>query len=415
MRIGFITQWYAPESGAAAHPTVIAEALLARGHEVRVVTGFPSYPAGRVYEGYDMGRRAQQEELHGVTVLRVPLIPSHDASAVRRTLTYLSFAVSAVRSLRWLRTSDVVLVYASPVTATLPARLLRRWKRIPYVMYVQDLWPDSVLESGFIKGARRNGIAEKVLHRLCDGMYRHSARVLVIAPGMERRILGRGIDPERIDVVYNWVDERAFRPAAPDFDIVGRVPEGTRFTLMYAGAMGELQQLETVVRAVASLEGDHRCHLFLVGDGVTKSLLRALVRDLGVSASVTFIDSRPLSAMAGTLAGADAQYVSLKDVPLLHLTVPSKVQACMAAGRALICSAPGDASDLVGEAGCGITVAPGDHLALAEAIGTMAGLSSVEREAMGDSGRAFYLRRLGEHHGTDLMEQHLRAAAEEQR
>ena len=411
MRIGFVTQWYAPEGAAAAHPTVIAQALAARGHEVEVVTGFPNYPHGKIYDGYRMGLRAQHETLDNIHVTRVPLVPSHNASTIARAATYISYAISSLRALPRLSGCDVVLVYASPATAALVGAILRKLRGVPYVLYIQDLWPDSVLESGFIKSQATARLLESVIHRLCDALYRSSSSVLTIAPGMSQRIIGRGIKPERVEVVYNWIDEQAFRPGVSDPRVTALVPPGTQLSVMYAGSIGELQQLETAIFALAEVRVDQHVHLILVGDGVAKERVARLAAELGVEAQVSLLPPRSIAAMADTLASADVQLISLKDVPLLRFTIPSKVQACMSAGVPVVCAASGDAADLIGRAGCGITVRPGDHHALAAGWRQMAALTAKERRVMGYNGRRYYQRHFAQDKGTALLESRLLEAA----
>jgi colanic acid biosynthesis glycosyl transferase WcaI len=148
-----ISQWYEPESGSAAHPAAIARALVARGHEVQVLTGFPSYPQGRVHSGYRMSLRLD-EVREGVRVLRVPDLPSHDGNPLRRAASLTSFAASATAQVGWLRDVDVCLVYLTPATVGAAAMTLRATAGVPYVLYVQDLWPETVTASGFIGNPR---------------------------------------------------------------------------------------------------------------------------------------------------------------------------------------------------------------------------------------------------------------------
>jgi colanic acid biosynthesis glycosyl transferase WcaI len=410
MRIGFVTQWYEPETGAAAHPTVIAEALKNRGHEVRVVTGFPNYPAGRIDAGYQMGFRAQRDRLNGIDIVRVPLVPSHDDSAVRRGVAYLSFALSSLRASGPLSRCDVVLVYATPATAALAALAVHAWRGVPFVLYVQDLWPDSVTASGFIRSSRLSRATESLLHHLCDATYRRAEAVLTIAPGMRDRVIARGIQPARVRTVYNWVDETLLRPTDPDGELARSLPGRERFTIMYAGAMGPLQQLDTAILAMAQLIDLQDVHLVLVGEGVTRSRLEALSRDLGQTDRVTFVPPRPLSKMAATLSVGDVQLVSLRDVPLLHSTIPSKLQACMATGRPILCAAPGDAADLVAAAGCGEATHPGDPASLAGAIRRLRALTPSQLRALGESGRSYYLDQLSQAHGVAALEESLLGA-----
>ena len=144
MRIGILSQWYEPESGGASIPGVLARGLSRRGHDVRVLTGFPNYPTGRIYPGYRQ-RARHQEVSGGVTVTRVPLLPNHDSSTAKRAANYGSFAVSASSlGLSEMRKLDALWVYNSPATISLPMWLLRYGAGVPVVLHNMDMWPDSV-------------------------------------------------------------------------------------------------------------------------------------------------------------------------------------------------------------------------------------------------------------------------------
>jgi len=176
MRIGVISQWFPPEP--AFIPASLAAELAARGHEVRVLTGYPNYPQGTLYPGYR--QRWRQESFHGSAVVRrVPLYPSHDGSAVRRSANYLSFAAtSSVSALRFLRQVDVLYVYHPPPTAYAAAALLRLVRGIPAVLHVQDLWPDAVVESPM--GGRAAGVLHRVIGPAMRRLYRAAAGIVVI-------------------------------------------------------------------------------------------------------------------------------------------------------------------------------------------------------------------------------------------
>lgn len=404
MKIAMVTQWFDPEGGSAAIPGSVARALQARGHEVEVVTGFPNYPHGRLYDGYRI-RFRRREVVRGVNVTRVPLYPSHDRSPVRRTLNFLSFMLSAATLGAWsVRRSDVVLVYSTPATVGLAGVVLRRLLRRPFVLYIQDLWPDTVTATGMVP-ARFAGAVERVLDAFCRSVYAAAERIAVISPGMRDRLIERGVPADKIDIVYNWVDEDVFRPVESSACV-------NRFEVMYAGNLGDVQGLETALHAVASLADLPDLHLRLVGNGVARPRLEALAESLGIGDRVHFEGVRDVSEMARTMASADVQLVSLSDDPLFHITMPSKIQAILACGQPLISSAPGDAARLTVESGAGLATSAGDVAGLADALRTMAARSPEERGDLGRRGREFYDARLSAAVGAAALEQALLDALE---
>lgn len=403
MKIAFVSQWYDPEVGSAAIPGAIVRALIARGHQVEVVTGLPNYPHGRLYEGYRI-RPYSRELVRGVQVHRVPLFPSHDRSAIRRILNFLSFMISAsTLGAVVARRAQVALVYSTPGTVGMVGLVLRRLLRRPFVLYVQDVWPDTLTATGMLP-PRLNKPSEWILHRFCNQVYRAAAAIAVISPGMKALLVDRGVPEEKIDVVYNWVDEELFHPAP--------VPprEARGFEVMYAGNLGDVQGLDVAVRALAETEG---VVLRLVGSGVAEQRLRALSDELGVGNRVLFEGPRRIDEMSPVMASADVQLVCLKDDPLFHLTMPSKIQAILAAGLPLITCAPGDAAELTRTSGAGWAVGAGDVAGLAAAFREARDLPKTRLEELGQTGRRYYEERLGAAVGSRLLEGALERAASE--
>jgi colanic acid biosynthesis glycosyl transferase WcaI len=405
VKIGMISQWYEPETGAAAHPTAIARALAGRGHQVKVLTGFPSYPHGRVYDGYRMRLRAH-EQRDGIELLRVPDSPSHDQSARRRALRLTSFAVSATSQVGWLRDVDVCLTYLTPATVGMAAMALRRVWGVPYALYVQDLWPETVTASGFIGSARTTARVEGALEVWLRRLYRGAGAIAAISPTMAATLAERGAGATPASIP-NWVDERVFRPVPRD----GRSHLDDRRWVMYAGGIGDVQSLDTALRALALLDDRPELALALVGTGVAVPRLQALATELGLGDRVRFLGGFAMEAMPSLIAEADAQLVSLKDLPLFHGTIPSKLQASMACGAPVVCAVAGDAAEIVRRAGCGFVAAPEDPASLAEALRGLADASAADLAAMGGRARASYVADLGEASGGAALEQLLVGAA----
>jgi colanic acid biosynthesis glycosyl transferase WcaI len=410
MRIGMISQWYEPETGSAAHPTAIARGLQARGHQIRVVTGFPSYPQGTVYDGYRMRLRTR-EMRDGIELLRVPDVPSHDQNALRRALTLTSFAASATAQVGWLRGADVVLTYLSPATVGLAAWTLDRLHGVPYVLYVQDLWPETITASGFLPGDRLNRAAEAIINVGLRRLYHRAAGTAALSATMTRTLEARGTVVPPVSIP-NWVDEDVLAPAAP---AAPRELPADRTWIMYAGGMGDVQALDHGVRAVARLSARPDIGLAFVGDGVARARLERLSAELGVSDRVLFLGPRPMSEMPALMAEAAAQLVSLKDLPLFRGTIPSKVQAAMACGSPIVCAVAGEAADVVTRAGCGVVVAPEDDASLADGFVTVADLAPEARRQLGAAGRQAYVDQYSAAAGTERLEQLLVRAARRKR
>lgn len=386
LKVAFVSQWYLPEP--ASQPVWIVDALKRQGVDVEVLTGIPNYPTGRVAVGYRALER-RTESVRGTTVHRTPLYPGHDASPVKRVLNYASWALSsAVFGRRYLRKADVALVYSSPATAALPAMVARRLHRVPYVLLIQDVWPDSIFAAGFFAG-RAGRLVRILTNYFVNQTYRQAAQIVVISVGMSDLLASRGVPAEKISVVPNWIgDLDEAEPEGHSLRGDLGLTEGD-FLLMYAGNHGSAQALDSVVRAFAELAAHESSHLVLVGDGIGKPALEELARRTCPD-RVHFVDPQPRATMAAMMAQADAQLVSLADRPLFAVTTPSKLQSVMAAGHPVLVSAAGDAASIVRNAHAGLAVNPEDPAELAAAVRQLRAMSSADRQQLGQNGRAFY-------------------------
>jgi glycosyltransferase involved in cell wall biosynthesis len=383
MRILYLTQWFEPE------PHVIkglkfVRALKAAGHEVTVVTGFPNYPAGRLYPGYRL-RPIQRERIEGVEVVRLLLYPSHDTSSVRRSLNYLSFFVSALVYLLVRRQAfDRAYVYHPPITVGLAAALAGLVRRLPFVLDIQDLWPDTLAAVGMAGGRR----LMRPIGWLCAFVYRRADAIVAQSEGMRATLVARGVPAEKLVTIHNWAD---VEPSSVD-GAAPLVPH--RFVVVYGGNLGKAQGLGTVLEAAARLK-DLRPDILirLYGEGVEASALRAQARalDLGNLEIHPHIGKAEINEV---FSRADALLVHLIDHPLFAITVPSKVQAYLATGRPIAAGVAGEAARLLGDSGAAMVAPPGDPAALAAAIVALADTPEDDRRRMGLKGRNYYQRNL---------------------
>lgn len=407
-RVGFVTQWYPPEPTTL--PGEFAHGLQDAGWNVRVLTGFPNYPSGKVHDGY-ANRLPQRETIDGVPVLRTPLYPSHDRSAVHRILNYLTWAASATLSaVSWLAGSDVCLVYGSPLTAAAPALALGWLRGTPYVIQVQDLWPDSIVESGFTRPLP--GALRRSLERICNRIYAGAAACIVISPGMADILKARGVDPERIRLIYNWADEKTFGRVPPTGRLRSQfgIADGDR-VLAYAGNLGPAQGIGRWIEAVHGIEG---CHLVLIGDGIERPGLQELASRLQTT-NVHFHDAVAPGEISALVSDADAQLVSLLDRALFKATMPSKMQAALVGGSPLLVSVGGDASAVVTEAGAGLTAPPDDVSAMRAVVRRFRTAMPAELRQWGLNGRSYYDARMSRAVGLNALSETLEAAVEQRR
>jgi glycosyltransferase involved in cell wall biosynthesis len=288
----------------------------------------------------------------------------------------------------------------------------RRLSHTPYVLLIEDLWPDSVFATGFLTDGMRHRLAATCLNWFAGKAYNGASRIAVTSPGMRAALVDRGVAAEKISIVYNWVDEKVMHPAEPD--PAWRTQLGLRdeFVLMYAGNHGPAQALDVAVRAMTELLDLPDVHLVLVGSGIDKPALKSVAEQLRLR-SVHFLDPVDEEVMPAMMASADLMLVSLADEGLFRITVPSKVQSILACGCPVLSCAPGDAARMVDEAGAGLTCPPGDPVALARAVRRAHDMPRERLRAMGRAARAYYESTLSEAINARTLANLLRAAAGE--
>lgn len=407
--MAYVTQWYAPEP--FQHPEWIVRGMQAIGWDVSVLTGVPNYPTGVVMPGY-RASRVQKEELRGAHLLRTPLYPSHDSSALGRALNYLSWAVSSsLFGIGLLRRVDAVYLYASPATAALPTMVARLATGRRFVLSVQDVWPDSVFASGFLRSGPVRALAERALTVFVDASYRLASHITVISPGMKDLLIARGVPEDKVTVVWNWTDEDVFTPSEPNPTLrsdLGLKPDD--FCVFYAGNHGSAQNLTTLIDAIGLIPEAAGCHAVLVGDGMEKQSLMAHAEAVAPG-RVHFLDARPAAQIPGAMAACDIGLVILADDPLFEITMPSKVQSIMASGEPVLVCAPGDAAAVVKRAEAGISARAGSAADLASAILRARDAGEDCRRTWGDNARAYYLQHMSTAIGTATVDRLLRSTS----
>lgn len=397
MRVLIVSQYYDPEP--VPLPGSLARELAARGHSVRVVTGLPNYPSGQLYDGYGR-RRYNRQRLGSIDILRVPLYPDHSQRAARRILNYASFAAGSSVARSFARSADVIYVYATQMTAAFGPWWWRLTGGSPYVLHIQDLWPDSIVGSSLAGEGRLADMADRLLTPWLRTVYRNSSAVVGIAPTMVKTLVERGVAATKVKQVYNWSPDDDSLASAPDVRDGYRPGNSTRF--IYAGNVGDLQDLETVVRA-AHVSRNAGVEVLILGDGVALPRVKALAERLGAD-NVRFSGRVPRESVAGFYMSSHFGLVTLKDLPVFRGTIPSKFQSLLARGLPVVSNVQGDVRSFVEHEGVGFVADAEDAGSLAEALFRAASLSAESREALARRARSVYEERFSLSAGVDALE-----------
>lgn len=402
MRILIVSQYFWPESFRINE---LVQSLVARGVAVDVLTGKPNYPEGKIYPGYQ-ATGCKREFWHGANIFRVPLFPRGVRSGVRLFLNYLSFIFSGAILGAWqLRNtkSDVIFVYApSPLLQALPALFIGWIKRTPVVVYVQDLWPESLAATGYV----RNPLAIRMVELLVKVIYRRSDLILVSSRPFKGSI--ERFAPSA-DIVYypNSVDVSF---CDPDSGLKPDVPALDKgFCVVFAGNVGAAQAVHVISEAAERLRDHGEIRLVVLGAGSELEWMRARIAERRLT-NLFLAGKFPVEAMPNLLSRADVLLVTLADQQIFAATVPNKIQAYMAVGRPIIASMNGEGARLVQEADAGISVPAEDSAALADAILKLYSAPAVDRDRFGENGRCYYRRHFNHEQLVDELIAHLTKA-----
>ena len=383
-----LTQYFWPETGA---PQIRLRAMIKElnrhGISVRVLTGMPNYPTGKIFEGF-AGRVHMRDEIDGVPIERVWLYPAAGRGSLKRILNYLSFTLCVVPSLFFGPRPDIVFVEAQPLTLAFPAWLYRLIRGVPYVYNTPDLQCEVAAEGRWV-GA---GWAIRVAKGLERFLMRQALSVTTVTHAfIEHFIEHRRIPRERISFLPNGADTETLRPLPFDRAYADALGTGERKVFTYAGTHAHYQGLEVIVEAAKLLRNRRDIVILMVGQGPVRQELIRSAESAGLD-NILFRDS-PFREMARLMSITHASLVVLRDIPAASKMRLSKAVPPLACGVPVIYAGPGEAAAIVEREGCGRVVKPERPEDLANAIRQLADTPD-ERDAMGLRGRALAEREL---------------------
>ena len=375
MKILVVCQYYYPENFQI---TPICEALVVEGYDVTVLTGLPNYPNGLVPEEYRMGHR--KEIINGVKVIRC-YEKGRQKGMIGLALNYGSFVFSAMRKINHFHTDyDLVFCYQlSPVTMAIPAMKFAKKNDIPFLIYCCDLWPESMK---MYVSSERNP-AFKIVSSISKKIYCSAERIIVQSKSFEDYLVRmHEIKKEKIVYIPAFADEAYL---TQDF-----TPEDEVVDFVFLGNLGIAQDLFSVLGAINEIKYVSNYKVHFVGDGVCLDDMKDYVKKNGLGRIVEFHGRRPVEEMPKFYKLADACIVSLKAGNATGLTLPSKVQGYMAAGKPIFAMIEGSAQEVINDAGCGVCVDASDRKALAAAMKDFIEHKD-KYQNCGDKGRKYFM------------------------
>lgn len=388
MNILIVSQYFRPENFRIND---LAKSLTEKGYVVEVLTGKPNYPEGRVFDGYSIWGIGK-ELWKNILIYRIPIFPRGSKSGLKLILNYLSFVLSGFLFAPWLlrkKQYDVIFVYApSPIFQAVPASFLGWLKGIPVVLWVQDLWPQSAEATGYVKSAW----VLKLLKKLVWFTYSHTDLLLVQSKAFIEPVSKLAAN---IPIAYfpNSVEKEFYSPQVTIAPKIESLQSG--FTVLFAGNVGSVQAMETIVAAAERLKLYPEIKIVILGSGSKEDWVAQQMVDKKITN--LYLEGRfPVETMPVLMRQASVLLVTLTNQPIFELTIPSKIQAYLAVGKPIIACLNGEGARLVTEAKAGVTVKAEDDDGLVQAIIKFYQMSEAEREQMGVNGRAYFKQHFDE-------------------
>lgn len=386
MKILVVSQYFWPENFRIND---LVSHFSDSNYSVVVLTGKPNYPEGVLHPEFSKNSSAF-ESYGSVEVCRVPMLLRGKGN-LRLLLNYLSFFLSASTIGVWkLRkySFDIVFVFgASPISVAIPAILQKKIRKIPVVLWVLDLWPESLSAVGAVKSP----VIIKFVGLVVTWIYNNCDRILIQSrsffPSI-KKYCSNWFHEEKIRYFPSWAEDVFSQDATRNQQVITRRDD--LFTILFAGNIGEAQDFPSILNAVELLRDNSRVRWVIVGDGRMYDWMVSEIESRNLSDNIKMIGRFPLETMPSFFECADVLLVSLKTNDIFARTIPGKLQSYLAAGKPVVAMIDGEAKLVIESAKCGRVCSSGDYIGLANAIDELAGISKESLAEMGRMGREYY-------------------------
>lgn len=387
MRILFFSHYFPPEVNAPASRTFEhCRKWVEQGHDVTVITCAPNHPRGEVYPGFK-NALVSKETVDGVDVIRLWTYITANEGFLKRTLGYISYMVAATVYTPFMPKSDILISTSPQFFNGLAGYLSSKMKRIPWVLEIRDLWPESIVAVGAIKNQK----IVSTLEWLEMFAYKKCSHIVPVTDAFKRYMVDKGIDGEKITVIKNGVDlsfYKSEKSAVVEQSSVESIEalQG-KFVAAYVGTHGMAHHLETILEAAELLKAEKNIVFLLVGEGAERARLLELKQEKQLD-NVIMQGQLPKAAMPRVWEIADLSLVLLRKQDLFKTVIPSKIFESMAMRKPIILGVEGESQAIIEEAGAGFAIEPENAQQLAEKVQLFYNDKALY-ESVADKGRDF--------------------------
>ncbi len=375
-KILIVSEYFYPEEFKINE---VAFELVKRGYEVDVLTCNPTYPFGEIFPEY-ANEWISQEQHKGVNITRIKSVTGYKNNIFKKILKYFSFMfIASFHSLKNHKKYDYVLGYdVGALTGMLPAILLNKFHNKKVTLWIQDIWPDSVYAFGF----RKSNIFNWALERFVKFIYKYTDNFGVSCPGFEAKVRKYSNNEKEIKFIPNWGDE--INHEIEPYKFTNK--DAVQFT--FAGNIGKFQNLENVIYSFSMLPKEYRkkAQLNIIGDGSSLDFLKESVIQQNIT-NVEFLGRINSNEMSKYFNGSDILIISLIDKPIFSLTIPSKFQTYLSAGKPIFSIMKGEVSNMVDTYNLGIVSDPSDLTIMTKGFKDFIDMPNTERQSLAINGK----------------------------
>lgn len=387
MKILLLNQAFvSPDEPGHTRHFEMAKFLQSRGHELVIVASDLNYQTGQ----RTVARKGlfAEQNFGGVRVLRAYIYPALHCSYFWRVISFFSFMFSSVWTALQVRDVDLVMGTTPPIFQAVSAWFVAWIRRKPFLLEVRDLWP----EFGVSMGVLKNPIVIALARWLEMFLYKRATHILVNSPAYKEYMIDKGVPESKVTYIAYGTDIEMFNPNVDGLSIRKELNLQDKFVVLYAGALGQANDIDTILRAAQRLNHEDKIRFVLFGDGKERTRLQSEAERMKLS-NVIFAGVRPKKEMPCVIAATDVCLAILQDIPMFHTTYPNKVFDYMAAGRATVLVIDGITRTLIESSNGGVYVQPGNDELLAKSI---LGLSNDSRrvQQMGQNAREYLVKHL---------------------
>ena len=356
MRILIVSQYFYPENFKIND---IAFFLKSKGFDVTVLTSKPNYPEGRFFKGYNFFNK-NTEIINGVEIIRVPTIPRLNGGALGMILNYLSFLFFSFFVFLFKIKNKYDLVFATlltPATSLLPMIWIKKRFKIPVILWVLDLWPDSFYaNTGF-----RINLVSKQIEKISNQVYNNADSIFISSNYFRKPIIKRLNSTKRFSFFPNWAEDIFYNKIKNTSIDQFNYPKG--FNIVFTGNIGESQGFEDIVEA-AKMTSHTSINWILIGDGRKKDWIKSQIEDHNIK-NIYIPGRYPLELMPTYFSLADILLITLKKDEVFSNTLPAKLQPYLTSGKPILGNLSGEGLDIIKKNSIGLACDPGNPAQLA--------------------------------------------------